>query len=210
MKSIKNTILAVPFFYNLLQFLGGGIKAQSMVLHEIIDYDSSLAIIDLGCGTANILSSLPPLTDYYGCDSNAKYVEYAATKWGGGGRHFFVAEFDGNGKITPPKDIPKFDYAVALGCLHHLNDAQAVSLFQSASDLMKPFGLLLTIDLVRKANQNCIARFLINHDRGQYIRYESEYESLGKRVFADVTSAMRSDIMLLPQDVLVMQCSRPL
>lgn len=203
MKSLAEYILQYPIFYRLLQFLGGGQRAQLEILRDIINFNKRFSVVDIGCGPADILGYLPDSVDYWGCDGEAKYIEYAKKKYNKG--KFFVNVFGDTGDSW--EGLPSFDYALALGVLHHLDDAEAISLLMFAAKLMKPTACLITHDLVRVPHQNMIARFLNDNDRGKYVRSQQDYLSLAKHVFTDVKQTVRSDLMRLPQDVLVMQCS---
>ena len=204
-ETVKEEILGFPRVYNLWQFISGGTKANSTILHENIDFNTDCSIIDFGCGTASYLSLLPPSINYWGCDGNAKYIKYASKKFLKA--KFFAAKFDGSGILIPPPNLPSFDYALAFGVFHHLDDESAISLLMSAARLMKPSGYFISIDLVRKSSQNIITKFLNDHDRGKHIRYSSEYAVLAKSVFMDVNKSIRSDLMVFPLDLLIMKCS---
>ena len=72
-----------------------------------------------------------------------------------------------------------FDIVLALGVLHHLDDNEALTLFQIAHDAMKPGGRLVTIDGVWTDDQSHIVKYLLSRDRGRFVRSEAGYQGIG-------------------------------
>jgi SAM-dependent methyltransferase len=79
--------------------------------------------------------------------------------------------------------LPSFDVVLAIGLLHHLDDAVAIDMMQLVLKALKAGGRLLTIDPCLDSSQNWIASFLVRNDRGQNVRDRTGYEMLAKSVF---------------------------
>jgi len=84
---------------------------------EFLKIGPGQRVLDIGCGTANILAYLPPDVDYHGYDLNPDYVATARARYGSRGT-FEV-------RAVSPEAVPgsqQFDVVLAIGVLHHLDD----------------------------------------------------------------------------------------
>lgn len=164
-------ILSNPFIYNLLQNIMGAKRIYQLQADRLA-LDDNDALLDVGCGPAKILSYLPSV-DYWGFDISEQYIQSAEREFKGRGQ--FKCDMFDEKQI---EKLPKFDAVLMSGLLHHLDDAEAVKLIFDCYQALKPGGKLLTIDPCYTQKQNPIARLLINLDRGQNVRNQSEYEAL--------------------------------
>ena len=97
---------------------------------------------------------------------------------------------------------------LALGVLHHLDDAEALTLFQIAHDAMKPGGRLVTIDGVWTDDQSYIVKYLLSRDRGRFVRSEAGYRELAAKVFSNIESSVRHDLLRIPYSLMILKCVR--
>ena len=102
-----------------------------------------------------------------------------------------------------------FDIVVAIGVLHHLDDAGVRRMAASAAAVMAPEGRMITVDPTFVDGQPRAARFVISHDRGEHVREPAAYESLTRTAFGDVTSTVRSDLLHIPYSHCVVESSSP-
>lgn len=158
-------------------------------------------LLDIGCGPADILTDLPEV-DYTGFDLNPKYIKAARERFGNKGT-FFCGRIS---RDTVPAD-QIYDLVLAKGVLHHLNDSEAIELFNLAKAVLKPTGRLVTLDGCYTENQSTIARFFLSQDRGKYVRQSSGYIELACSVFPRVQPALRTDFLRIPYTHLIMDCS---
>lgn len=172
------SILSHPIIYNLLQNIMGASSVRKDLIHNHIKPFDNCFILDIGCGTADILKFLPKNIHYWGVDISEPYINQAKFKFNDRGT-FICSKLN----IEVVKDFPKFDRILALGVLHHLNDDEVIEFFKVANFLLNKNGLLVTIDPCFVSNQNIFSRFLINKDRGQNVRYSDGYIYLAKKVF---------------------------
>ena len=107
------------------------------------------------------MSHLPP-SDYLGFDLSPEYIELAKKRFQ---NPRFICERVSQFSLANEQS---FDLVLALGIVHHLEDAEARQLFQIAHDALKPGGKLLTLDGVRADGQSTAARWLLARDRGEY------------------------------------------
>ena len=78
-----------------------------------------MAILDVGCGPADILAYLPNV-DYWGFDISEAYIERAGNAFGTRG-HFNCKQL----QVDDLDELPKFDVVLAIGLLHHIDDQVA-------------------------------------------------------------------------------------
>ena len=104
---------------------------------------------------------------------NFEYIQAARDKFGGRGI-FVCASVD---KVDLNQFAP-FDIAMAFGVLHHLDDATVGEMVRLVSLGMRPGGRLVTIDPCPVAGQPRLAKLLIAHDRGGYVRTAQAYRDL--------------------------------
>lgn len=183
--SQKNTgihrLLSSPLFYSLFQTIMSGFNIRKKIVKEIIRKKNA-NILDIGCGPGEILEFLPK-SKYYGYDTNKKYISYAKLKYGDKGK-FFCKKFTSK----EIKKLPKFDYVLFLGIMHHLSDFELNRLLNFSEKAIKKGGKLVTLDPIFVKNQNTFARFIIDSDRGKNIRTERQYKKLIRKKFNKINS----------------------
>lgn len=158
----------------------GARQGWRRITSEYLKLKSGDALLDIGCGPADVLDYLPNV-EYWGFDISQEYISSAVRKYGGRG-NFQCKLFEEDDLRT----LPKFDAALLSGVLHHLDDDEAERLLRLISKVLKPEGRLVTIDPCLVQGQNPVARYVIMRDRGQNVRDEAGYTELAKRVYAPV------------------------
>jgi len=138
-----------------------------------------MKVLDIGCGPADILAYLPGV-DYWGFDISPSYIARARSRFGSDGH--FESRMVGESDLAV---LPAFDVVLAIGVLHHLDDAVAGQVMQLAHRALVAGGRLLTIDPCLDPSQNPVARFLIRRDRGQNVRDRAGYAALAHSAFRD-------------------------
>lgn len=180
-------------------------SAQRAFVEEFVPVRSGSRILDIGCGTGWILEYLPEGVEYVGYDLNPKYIASAQSQYGDRAT-FFCADITDSSAPTIGGD--GFDIVLALGLIHHLNDAEVRSLCESAYSHLRPGGQLVTFDGVYVPRQNVLARYLISRDRGQAVRTPEGYLGLVKPVFDRVDHQIRTDLLRIPYTHFLMHCFR--
>lgn len=174
-------ILSHPAVYELLQDLMGARRGRARIVERYIRPFPGMRILDLGCGTGEILSYLPHDITYVGYDMSADYIAAAQKKFGPRGQfHCRLLQ------ESEAEKLEKFDLVMGLGVLHHLDDALATKFMALAKSVLKPGGRVLTRDPCYAKGQNLIARFLISRDRGQHVRTEPAYHAIALSCFQQV------------------------
>lgn len=194
-------ILSHPFFYNAFQlFMGAKRSRQNFVKNSVKPF-IGMKILDIGCGTADILTYLPDV-DYCGYDISKTYITHAKKKFGGLGQ-FYCKELSFNDLDS----LPKFDLVIASGLIHHLDDSAALDILKISHEALKPGGRLLTIDPCLDPKQNAIARFLVSNDRGLYVRNKQEYQALVGKIFEISHGQVRNQVWI-PYTLCLFECKK--
>ncbi len=197
------SILSHPFMYNFTQNFLGVKKARKTLVNEYFPKRSDLRVLDIGCGTAEILEFLPENIQYVGFDASSEYIEQAKQRFGNRGE--FFADLV---KSAHLENLGTFDVVLAFGVLHHLDDSEATTLFDLASQALNKDGCIITIDPCFTPNQSAIANWLIEHDRGQDVRKQTGYQQLATPFFSSISSTPRHDMLRVPYTYLFMVCSK--
>lgn len=198
-------VLSWAPIYNLSQNLLGAKKARKILVRDYFPSVSGLRMLDIGCGTAEILEVLPEDTDYTGFDLSEHYVEKARKRFGARGT--FFAERVSKARL---ENIEPYDLVLAIGILHHLDDWEAKELFRMAAQALKPEGLLVTLDPVFSRRQSPVAKWIIRRDRGRNVREANGYERLARTGFQNVRVDVRHDLLWIPYTHAILQCRLPI
>lgn len=172
------SILSIPIIYTGFQLIMGARTIWRYLAIDVMQVKPGMAILDIGCGPADLLDYLPDGASYYGFDISPEYIQQAQARFGARG-HFscqLLEESDLN-------NLPKFDRVVLVGVFHHMDDMQAKKIARLAHLALKDGGKLISVDPCYTPDQSPIARFLISKDRGQNVRVESAYKSIVNRTF---------------------------
>jgi len=196
------TMLSDPEIYLVIQGMLGAKRARQRCVKEYVyPIAAGQRILDVGCGPGYVIEYFPQ-SYYIGFDTNRKYIEYANRKYSQKGC-FFCQELND----TTIKDLKPFDLIMMNGLVHHLNDIQAIELFQRAKRILKPGGKVVTLDGCYVKGQSGIAKKLLDCDRGKYVREEKAYVALVSRAFNSITTYIRHDLMFIPYTLIIMQIS---
>jgi len=186
-------ILSNPLVYNGLQFILGAKRFRQVYVSSYIKPDKQSRVLDIGCGTSEILEFLPTSIDYHGYDISQKYISAAEKRYGDRGSWHCSSVMD-----MQLDDFGTFDIVMANALFHHLDDKEANQLAVIASRALKPGGKFCTVDNCYVANQNSVARFLISLDRGQNVRRPEGYVALVDPHFDSVELFTRYDLLRVP------------
>lgn len=192
--SIKE-LLSYPLFYDALQALVGSSRARRLLVDEYIKPFPQAKILDIGCGTGNMRRYLPDYVQYTGIDINQMYIN-AAKKEFTINDTFICCDITDLGTTKINRTL--YDIILAIGLIHHLNDEKAKRVFIESRKLLSSGGRIVTFDNVYTSQQSCIARHIISHDRGKFVRNLDEYMNLICSSFQQVETIIRNDLMLIP------------
>lgn len=171
-KGLRGFMLADPRVYGFFKrIILSGRSAQHLV-DRFIRPRPGARILDIGCGTADILDLLPEV-EYTGFDSNPGYISAAGRRHGRRAK-FILASIE----EYCLQDPESYDIVLADSVLHHLDTPTAGLMLQTAKTALKPHGLFVSFDPVFLNKQNPIARYMISRDRGRNVRTREGYVNL--------------------------------
>ena len=195
--------LRVPFLYNLFQEAAGANAVRRARIRNHVRPKVGDKLIDIGCGTAQILQCLPEV-EYLGLDINPQYI--ASAKRTHGSKGTFVV-----GDAQSLRDDSRFkdaDIVMAIAVLHHLDDQDAVQCIRFAYDALKMSGRFICLEPCWVPNQGALSRFVMANDRGRNIRTEQQYRELSTRVFRNVTARVDTNPARIPYVNVVLKCEK--
>jgi SAM-dependent methyltransferase len=188
--------------YELFQRTLGARTVRRRFVGEFLRPFPGARLLDVGCGTASLLDDLPPDVEYTGYDLNSRYIAAAERRYGSRGR-FFCAWVGGE-----PALEGSFDFVVAKGVLHHLNDDDAGLLIRGAHDYLRQGGYLVTSDPVFHPGQSRIARFLISRDRGRRVRMPEGYQALVAACFPEIDAKVVTGQLTVPYSHFILRARK--
>jgi len=198
---LRRLLVAAPV-YNWMQDFIGAKAVRRKIAEEHIRAMAGDRVLDIGCGTAEILGYLPEV-EYYGFDRSERYIEAARKRFGHRGS-FWQEHVS---KATLEK-VPSCDIALAIGVLHHLEDDEALRLFETAHAALDEGGRLITYDPCLIPTQTRLARMFVKMDRGRNVRWADAYRELALRVFGRVHLTIHEKHIRMPWTSLLMECEK--
>lgn len=193
-------VLSNPRAYDLAQNLIGARSARCEFAARYVRAEPGQTVVDVGCGTGELAPHLGRGVHYVGFDLSLRYIEAARARFSDIGRFECMDVAD-----AADLGIRDADIAIAFGLLHHLDDAQCLSLFHSLAMVLRSEGRVVTIDPTFAPGQHPVAAFLAGRDRGRNVRSPSDYERLARQVFSDVQCHTRHDLLRVPYSHCIME-----
>jgi len=197
------SILSDPRVYDALQNGLGARKARRILCRDYIRAEPGIRMVDVGCGTAQILEQLPVGIYYHGFDLSENYIDAAKKRFGHRGT-FSCADIT----TLPADEMPPCDLVIVIGVLHHLDDDGAHSLLRNLHERLASGGRLVTLDGAYCEGQSRVARMLISRDRGQNVRTIAGYQSLVPGGFSTIEIFRRDDLLHVPYTHAIMVCHK--
>ena len=192
--------LSNTFFYLLVQKVMSATSFRKKIIKKYIT-KNNVKVLDVGCGPAEILDTLPKI-NYYGFDINPIYINSAKKKYDKRGK-FFCRQFTSK----EIKHLPKFDHILLLGILHHLNDKEINTLMVNLKKVLKKKANIITLDNIFIKDQNFIAKFLIQMDKGNNVRSKNGYLNILKKHFKKINSKIYHQ-KFIPYTWFVTNCTK--
>jgi SAM-dependent methyltransferase len=196
-------LLNMPVLYKFSQKAFGKYRLYRKITKDYINAKDGDLILDIGCGTADIVKFLPKGIQYVGFDVNAKYIIYARNKYKDKAKLYNMRVSE-----TNASEFGKFDFIISIGVIHHLSDSEAIDLFQLGYNLLKPGGVIITLDPAFCDADNSIAKFVTRMDRGKNVRIPEQYKSIANRVFQNAEIIIRNDLIFVPQSNCILLCKK--
>jgi SAM-dependent methyltransferase len=203
MLTTVNRLLRSPRLYVLLQKALGADRLRYRCLDELSAMPGE-TVLDVGCGPAYYFERLGDVR-YFGFDTEPRYVAYAQRHWGDRA-HFRCGVFT----EAHLSELPPIDNALLLGLLHHLSDIESRALLGLVARALSPAGVVVSVDTCMEPGQGRISRWMMENDRGGYVRRPEEFVALARGTFGDVSGEAWSGMTRLPSTFWMMRMTAPL
>lgn len=192
-------VLGLPAAYDLFQSFLGAKNARQFFVDNYVNPESNHKILDIGCGTSQILAALPDDVEYFGFDVSQKYIDAARERFGVRGKWFCspVSAID-------IQELNSFDTVLATGILHHLEDSEASYLIEIAFKALKSGGRFVCLENAFTLDQTYISRLIVSKDRGQNVRSPDGYAELLHPYFSSVSTHVHHDLLRIPYTHVIM------
>jgi len=187
--------------YKLFQFTVISKANRTRVREEILKPLGVRKVLDFGCGIGYHCEDFKN-SEYFGIEPLPGCVDKANRLFKSTNRTFIV------GDHRDLKNVPgsSFDTIIAVGVLHHIDDAIFSEFIMESHRILKPGGRLTTFDPVFHENQSSISRWVVSRDRGEYVRATEEYLAPVEKLFsAGITYKIYKGLLRIPYDHLHME-----
>ena len=186
-------ILSSPALYQAYQNAGGFFGARIKAISEYLTILPGMRIIDIGCGPGYILRHLPQGIDYVGFDIDEAYIDHARRSFGHRGK-FYCRYFD----AAAADEFADTDIVMMNGVLHHIADEELKGTLANIRDVLKSGGVLFTLDGCYREGQSRLAKWLLDNDRGKFVRDQNGYGLVLRSIFENVDLVIRDDYARVP------------
>lgn len=198
--SVWHALENSALYSNWQSFVGANRMRRTLVTQHLRPKLDDV-IVDIGCGPAEILNYLPPVR-YFGFDVNPAYIEAARRRYSGRGE-FRVLDVGNAESLGFHRQA---DLVMAIGVLHHLEDAVAENCISLAHSLLKPGGRFVTIDGVIHPGQGFVRWCVVSLDRGRHVRRADAYRAIARTRFSVMNDFIYRDLTTIPTSHFVMEC----
>jgi ubiquinone/menaquinone biosynthesis C-methylase UbiE len=147
------------------------VKYIQTILESSFNFDNK-KVLDFGCGTGSNSFIFDP--EYYlGVDVDTGRIDLARKLY-----PEYRFEYLENGKI--PVVDQSYDSIVVLATIHHISDEDFTSYLDEFKRILKPGGVIISIEPVLDIKTPLNNWFMNFFDDGRYIRFEKQYRELFK------------------------------
>lgn len=192
------TLLRVPFMYRLSQLLFGGRSIKKHIFNNYWTSYPGMRILDVGCGPAQDRDLLGDDVFWTGLETSEQYVRSVRNSL-----RPSDSIFHGDVSTLLDLNITSFDVVLLSGVLHHLSDDLAKTVLSDCIKVLAPNGKIFTIDPVRMPGASKFEEYLINSDRGKFVRNNEEYDQLIPLAFSQKSIEVVNKVGFLPQSTRV-------
>ena len=198
-----SAVLSSPVVYIFLQRLAGADRLRRLCLERYVHLMPGEKVLDIGCGPGYILDFMPAVF-FVGFDTERRYIDYARRRYGNRGQFHCTKFTEEHVRRHGP-----FDAVMLMGVLHHLNDTESRNLLGLLSKCLSEKGRIVALDPCFADNQLRIARWVAEHDRGEFVRTSEGYADLFAGLLTCRESVVVSNICRIPSTEIIHVLTRP-
>ena len=193
-------ILAYPRIYNLYQSLIGANAYLRCFSEAFIKTEKGSRILDMGCGTANIVSFFSSEIEYIGIDFSQKYIDYASKKYAK--QTFLCCNICEKNQLNGT-----FDIVISKGVMAGLTDEQLLKMFDVIVSLSDKKTRIILSDMNYHKNASFLEKFFECHERNKELRSKDDYVKLiGKKFNIDKITEL-NNVYRIPYSRIVFECT---
>jgi SAM-dependent methyltransferase len=196
------SFLSHPLLFEVAQHLVGARRWLRRFVRDTLKPRKGERLLDIGCGPAAILQYLPEV-EYCGFDHSQAYVAAASAKYGERAT-FYCEDVSAVGRLK----LEPFDVAIAIGLLHHIDDAAALKLFKDARAALATGGRLITADPCFYEGMPPVTRLIVSSDRGRNVRTFDDYLTLAQKVFPNAIAEQETGLLPFPHSICKVVCRK--
>jgi len=199
-------MLSVPWIYEQFQNLTGAVQARRWMAEKYWRLKAGEKVIDIGCGPGVIFNSLPQGVTYIGFDISETYIKKAQELYGS--QATFLVSTAGELLKKPDARFNNADLVLCNGLLHHLSDEESLDVLRFAHSVLEPGGRLVCEEPSFLIKQRWLSRFVMNLDRGNYVRQERAWKELIGQVFQSYTTDISTAQAYIPYVHIIIECRK--
>jgi ubiquinone/menaquinone biosynthesis C-methylase UbiE len=199
--------LSTGWIYSLFQNVAGARRARQWLADNVWKCSGAEKVVDLGCGTGDVLEHLPSNVRYVGIDISEDYVELARRRFGD--RGVFLVGTARTFLERDDSELMNADLMVCNGVLHHLDDEEVLDVLRLAAKILRPEGRLTCFEPTYVSHQSRFSRWIMSRDRGKNIRSEAEWNAIAETVFPGCSTRVVTGMLRLPYIHIVIECRSP-
>jgi SAM-dependent methyltransferase len=191
-------LLNSALIYQSFQEIGGFFGARVKAITEFLPIAPGVSIVDIGCGPGYILNYIQKNVNYVGYDVDRSYIDHANAKFGSRG-HFYCRLFD----EYAANGLYPVDIVMMNGVLHHISDAELAGTLANVRRVLRPGGTLFSLDGCYCTGQSAFRKWMLDNDRGHFVRDEAGYRAVLRDLFEDVELHVREEYSRIPYTFVV-------
>ena len=199
------SVLAFPRVYRLFDMLVGNKAYEEWFIKNVLSLRNGQKLVDVGCGTAQILDRLPEV-EYVGLDISDAYIEAARIKFKARGGANFLSGSVEDWALNPLTYAAEI--VLAYGLLHHVDDDEAKKILEFAYRVLKDNGRFIFYEPCYLIWQSGISTYFMSRDRGQNIRTEQQWKELVSSIFPFVSTNIVTGANRLAYVHIIGQCCK--
>lgn len=196
---LKN-ILNYRFFYNLYQNIIGSNNYLNVYIDNYVRPQTGNKILELGCGAGNIYSLFKNKdVKYTGVDYNNGYISYSKKKWSS--QTFICSD------VTKDMNFDgKFDIIIGEAIMSALPDEKILEMFEIIKKCSSEKTRIVLSDMNYRKSASFIERFLMEHERNEYIRTKDDYIQLISKYFKIDKISVFEKPLRIPYQKIIFEC----
>jgi len=193
----KELILGIPLAYETFQaFVGKFGKSRRYLYSKYLPYTPGVKTLDLGCGPGTSTAFFRQ-EDYIGIDISPDYLAFAQDRFP---NHEFINDdflnwHNCNLRTFRPHEV---ELIFAMGLFHHLPDDMCKTFFSHAFRILPDNGRMVTMDGCTHKEQWPLAKFVVQQDRGRYVRDAEHLRKLAESTGFQAVATIEENAYNIP------------